>query len=522
MVFLHIYVVEFYVQVHHHDDPRLIGSPFVLQKHGDIIAVSPEARALGMHHHMLVGDVQPPTSVDSHTRIVNAWTSKSDSNVLSERYNSASTAIFTLVRSFITSTPAEKNSGFEQVCIDEAYLEPDPIVDLRGLSRLIELQEQDSQHQEDDARPAPRRASSLARLFNHSKSTSEIQSPHALAKESEELDAGCVLGDLIQREVFAALRYDCLVGVGLTRQQARRASLHEADDAASCVEKEEGGQLEISSTGAVPVHEAQEGDMTEDRESRSKQGPCSSGDPDMAPLPVNLPELRKVFRLWTSAETACVEEEEGGQVEVSSTGAVPVYEAQEDDIAEDKESRPPSEPVRSWDSVGPPSPSNIIDVSMPGSASDNHVTGSHNTAIFGTDSKIPPTDDFSASSPTGAGLYTGSLEPRSDLYQSRSQLSSEVRQPLFPERRKQTGGGGGVERPKGELLQRSDGRNDAMTSRRRQRAAAMEVNDVWRLGDVLSIVGTSRAAADNFTLEWGVKEEVSELLALSDSEEESI
>ncbi|CAB1097214.1 unnamed protein product [Ectocarpus sp. CCAP 1310/34] len=51
-VVLHIDLDAFFVQVERSLNPTLVGKPMVVQQHADIIAVSYEARALGVRKHM--------------------------------------------------------------------------------------------------------------------------------------------------------------------------------------------------------------------------------------------------------------------------------------------------------------------------------------------------------------------------------------------------------------------------------------------------------------------------------------
>eukprot|EP00752_Nemacystus_decipiens_P009989 g8908.t1 len=141
-VVLHLDLDAFFVQVERKLNPTLIGKPVAVQQHADIIAVSYEARALGVKKHMPVSAIrrEHPTVKLVHVETIGLQNDK----VSYRSYRAAARAIFTLVRAFCPPEDGSNdkddhgNSGrrtfpkshngkggtFQKASIDEAYLEP--------------------------------------------------------------------------------------------------------------------------------------------------------------------------------------------------------------------------------------------------------------------------------------------------------------------------------------------------------------------------------------------------------------
>ncbi|CAM9178189.1 unnamed protein product [Ectocarpus sp. 13 AM-2016] len=146
-VVLHIDLDAFFVQVERSLNPTLVGKPMVVQQHADIIAVSYEARALGVRKHMPTATIrrEHPSVKLVHVETIGLQKDK----VSYRNYRAAARAIFTLMRAFCppeddvydSNAPSARGAGafqrscggrvhtcgggsFQKASVDEAYLEP--------------------------------------------------------------------------------------------------------------------------------------------------------------------------------------------------------------------------------------------------------------------------------------------------------------------------------------------------------------------------------------------------------------
>ncbi|CAM9926623.1 unnamed protein product, partial [Hapterophycus canaliculatus] len=101
-VVLHVDLDSFFVQVERSLNPTLIGKPMCVFQHADVVAVSYEARKLGVKKHM------PTTTIRREypsVKLVHVQTIGLQNDKVSYRnYRAAARAIFTLVQAFC---PAE-------------------------------------------------------------------------------------------------------------------------------------------------------------------------------------------------------------------------------------------------------------------------------------------------------------------------------------------------------------------------------------------------------------------------------
>ncbi|CAN0237265.1 unnamed protein product, partial [Ectocarpus fasciculatus] len=97
-VVLHIDLDAFFVQVERSLNPTLVGKPMAVQQHADIIAVSYEARALGVRKHMPTATIrrEHPSVKLVHVETIGLQNDK----VSYRNYRAAARAIFTLIRAF--------------------------------------------------------------------------------------------------------------------------------------------------------------------------------------------------------------------------------------------------------------------------------------------------------------------------------------------------------------------------------------------------------------------------------------
>ncbi|CAM9887204.1 unnamed protein product, partial [Ectocarpus sp. 8 AP-2014] len=138
-VVLHIDLDAFFVQVERSLNPTLVGKPMVVQQHADIIAVSYEARALGVRKHMPTATIrrEHPSVKLVHVETIGLQNDK----VSYRNYRAAARAIFTLIRAFCppednvygSNAPSTRGTrafqrscggSFQKASVDEAYLEP--------------------------------------------------------------------------------------------------------------------------------------------------------------------------------------------------------------------------------------------------------------------------------------------------------------------------------------------------------------------------------------------------------------
>lgn len=131
-IIVHIDLDCFFIQVERKINPQLQNKPVALYQHDDIIAVSYEARSLGVKKHDKPNEIKEKYP---QVMLVSVQLYKNTTKVSYKSYRRASMQVFKLIREMVDPKFVEKAS------IDEVYIDLTRDVNVRLTSQLENFDE---------------------------------------------------------------------------------------------------------------------------------------------------------------------------------------------------------------------------------------------------------------------------------------------------------------------------------------------------------------------------------------------